>query len=107
MTLPELSSCLIPSAAAAAVSPIAQASTTRTTGAAMMPCDLERAAWELGRAGRTIGRHPVAVEQAHRALDDHAVGPDRAVHERAPHPFSSEHPGIKVATRPAAGVRQV
>ena len=36
MTLPELSSCLIPSAAAAAVSPIAQASTTSTTGAAMM-----------------------------------------------------------------------
>ena len=70
-------------------------------------CDLERAAGELGRAGRAIGRHAVAVEQAHRALDDHAVGSDRAVHERAPHPFRPEHPGIEVATRPAAGMRQV
>ena len=108
MTLPELSSCLMPSAAAAAVSPMAHASMTRTTGAAMMRATSRVLPGKSGCcAAGASADDPVAVEEAHRAFDDHAIGADRAVRERAPHAVSAEQPGIEVTARPATGMREV
>ncbi len=106
-TLPAPSSCFTPSAIAAAVSAIDDASSTSTMGALMSCATSAVLPGEMPPRPHRLVRHAVAVVQSAHPLDDGHVGVHDTVCERTPYPLLAQHPRVDVAAGPAAGVRQV